>query len=310
MSCLRPSLLSSSLLVCSALSGCVAVEAPRIVGTNPTSVWEERETQVAVKPAPMTADEARSIAYAHDAAHTCELTARALRAKDKQRGWAVMEQCIGRPDFNDLELLLSPPWLEEVKQHADFGALVGHVIAVRGGDVTYDLRLCRRAKLPLFSLKAAVNEPESYTGKLVLMRGTARSGRHVGGNRALEIMETRVMAESEWVAAGPRTQSISDTEQRDFANNNVKRGVSDRFRRDEGAKVEVLHNVSMETGLELLAAVEGDAPFLESGTDYVLLLRFDGTREVVDGTELSDKPMATIVGYFEPENGLFARLGR
>ena len=153
----------SSLLV---LSGCAAVEAPRIVGTNPTVVWDDRDVGQTQAREPMSLDEARSIAFAHDAAHTCELTARALRAKDKQRGWAVMEQCISRPDFNDLELLLSPPWIEEVKRHPDFGALVAHVIAVRGGDVTYDLRLCRRAKLPLFSLKAAVNEPESRNALL------------------------------------------------------------------------------------------------------------------------------------------------
>lgn len=303
-------MLRLSLAIAVGLVGCVAVEAPLIVGPNPTVVWDEREPQEMVKPAPMSVDEARSIAFAHDAAHTCELTARTLRAKDKQRGWAVMEQCIGRPDFNDLELLLSPPWITEVKKHPDYGSMVAHVIAVRGGDVTYDLRLCRRAKLPVFSLKAAVTEPDSYKGKLVLMRGSARSGRNVGGSRALEIAETRIMAESEWVASGPRAQSQSDTEQRDFAGNNVRRGLTDRFSRQENLKVEVLHNVSVETGLEVLAAVEGDAPFLESGTDYVLLLRFEGTREVVDGSETDDKPMATVVGYFEPENGLFARLGR
>jgi hypothetical protein len=292
------------------LTGCAAVEAPRIVGTAPTTVWDEREVQALPAPAPMSVDEARSIAFAHEAAHTCEITARALRAKNQQRGWAVMEQCVRRPDFDNLELLLASPWIEEMRAHPDYGSLVAHVIAVRGGDVLYDLRLCRRAKLPVFSLKAAVAEPESYRGKLVLMRGAAKSGRSVGGARALEIMETRVMAESEWVAQGPRVQSTTETAQSDFANDSVRRGPAERFRREEGTKVEVLHNVSVETGLELLAAIDEDAPFLESGTDYVLLLRFNGTREVVQGSEISEQPMATIVGYFEPENGLFARLGR
>jgi hypothetical protein len=289
---------------------CAPVEAARIVGTHPTVVWDEREVQAPYKPAPITPDEARSIALAHDAAHTCELTARAIRAKDRARGWAVMEQCVSRPDFTDLELLLSVPWVDELRAHHDHAALVAQVIAARGGDVMSDLRLVRRAKLPVFSLKAAVNEPDSYKGKLVLMRGNARSGRTVNGARALDLAETRVMAESEWVAVGTRTQSDTTTEQRDFANNNVRRGLNERFGRTEGGKVEILHNVSVETGLELMASVQGDQAFLESGTEYVLLLRFDGTREVVDGSVTDEKPMATVIGYFEPETGLFARLGR
>lgn len=300
-------------VVCAPLLGsaCLTpVEAPRIVGTNPTVLWDDREVQAPHKPAPITADEARSIALAHDAAHTCELTARAISAKDNARGWAVMQQCVTRPDFTDLEILLGVPWIDDLRAHHDHGSIVGHVIAARGGDVTHDLRLVRRAKLPVFSLKAAVNEPDSYKGKLVLMRGNARSGRSVNGARALELAETKVMAESEWVSIGTRTQSETTTEQRDFANNNVRRGLNERFGRTEGGKVEVLHNVSVETGLEIMAAVEGDAPFLESGSEYVLLLRFDGTREVIDGSETDERPMATVLGYFEPETGLFARLGR
>lgn len=306
----RLALMTCAVTAAGGFAACSPVEAGRIVGPNPTVLWDDREVQAPYKPAPITADEARSIAFAHDAAHTCELTARAIRAKDRARGWAVMEQCISRPDFTDLEMILGVPWIDDMRAHHDNGNLVAQVIAARGGDVTSDLRLVRRAKLPVFSLKAAVNEPDSYKGKLVLMRGTARSGRTVNGARALDLAETRVMAESEWVAIGTRAQSETTTEQRDFANNNVRRGLTEKFGRTEGGKVEVLHNVSVETGLELMAAVEGDAPFLESGTDYVLLLRFDGTREVVDGSVTDEKPVATVVGYFEPETGLFARLGR
>ena len=50
--------------------------------------------------------------------------------------------------------------------------------------------------------------------------------------------------------------------------------------------------------------------FLESGTDYVLLLRFDGTREAVAGSVVIERPVATVVDSFEPSSGLFARLGR
>lgn len=292
------------------LGACAAVEAPRIVGPEPTVVWEERAVQAPLpRAASMTTDEARSIALAHDAAHTCELTARALHAKDRQRGWAVMEQCVRRPDFTDLETLLAPPWIEELRAHAENAALVAHVIALRGGDVHNDLRLCRRARVPVFSLKAALADPVSYTGRLVLMRGSPKGGRTLGTARALEIAETMVMAESEWVAAGPRQRSTTDTDTRDLTGNNVRPGFSERFRRNDGASVEVLRNVSVETGVELLAQVDGE-PFLEPGTDYVLVVRFEGTRETVTGSTTEERAVATVVQYFEPETGLFARLGR
>lgn len=300
----------AAICVPSLLAACAVVEAPRIVGPEPTVVWEERARQAPPpRAAPMSPDEARAIALAHDAAHTCELTARTLRAKDRQRGWAVMEQCVRRPDFTDLESLLAPPWIEDMGANPEQAALVAHVIATRGGDVQNDLRLCRKARLPVFSLKAAIADPESYTGRLVLMRGSPRGGRTIGGLRALEIAETRVMAESHWVAGGPRLRSMTETDTRDLADSNVRPGVAERFRRNEGPSVEIEKNVSVETGLEVLGQIEGE-PFLEPGTDYVLVLRFDGTREVVEGRATEERALATVVGYFEPENGLFARLGR
>lgn len=293
------------------LAACAAVESPRIVGSEPTVVWDESASAAApAKVAPMSLDEARSIALAHDAAHTCEITARALHARDRQRGWAVMQQCVLRPDFTDLETLIQAPWIDDLREQAEYATLVGHVIAERGGDVQNDLRLCRRARLPVFSLRAALAEPQAYKGKLVLMRGQPQGGRNVGGARSLDIAETKVMAEGGFVPVGPRTTTTTETDTADRTNNSIKPSFSERLRRDEGLHVEVLHNVSVETGLELVANVEGDAPFLESGTDYVLVLRFDGTRTVVEGTGTAEQPVATVVGYFEPESGLFARLGR
>jgi hypothetical protein len=292
-------------------SSCATPEAPRIVGNEPSVVWESApDPGPARKAAPMSTDEARSIALAHDAAHNCEITARMLRSKDKQRGWAVMQQCVLRPDYTDLETLLSPPWVNDLKEQADYGSLVGHVIAVRGGDVQNDLRLCRRARLPLFSLKAALAEPDEYKGKLVVMRGAPQSGRTVAGTRALDIAETKVMAEGGFVPVGPRTTTTTRFETQDRANNSHKPDRQEDTEHNEGIRVEVLHNVSVETGLEVLAQVSTDAPFLESGTDYVLVLRFDGIDESVDGGITSEQATATVVGYFEPENGLFARLGR
>ena len=146
-------------VVVSLLGGCATVEAPRIVGNEPAVVWEQAPDQSGAprKHAPMSTDEARSIALAHDAAHNCEITARMLREKDKQRGWAVMKECVLRPDFTDLETLLSPPWVYDLKEQPDYGNLVGHVIAVRGGDVQNDLRLVTfDTGLPIQAVRGAM----------------------------------------------------------------------------------------------------------------------------------------------------------
>jgi hypothetical protein len=300
------------LILCATVAGCTSVEAPRIVGVQPTVVWgNDAPAEPPHKLTPMSVDEARSIALAHDAAHTCEETARALRAKDRQRGWAVMHQCILRPDFTDLEIMVSDPWREDLMKVPDWGNLVAHVIAVRGGDVQSDLRVCRRARVPLFSLKAALAEPDAYTGKLVLMRGSPGGGRTVLGYRAVDLNETKVMAESAFVSTGARLDTGTQTDTTSRAGHTFDPQLQERTQSQTGTKSEVLHNVSVETGLDIVAQVSGDAPFLESGTDYVLVIRFEGTRGSVDESSTNgERAIATVVGYYEPESGLFARLGR
>jgi hypothetical protein len=221
-----------------------------------------------------------------------------------------MRQCALRPDFTDLEVLLSPPWFDDLQRADTDGGLVARAIATRGGDVMNDLRLLRKRKVPLFSLQAALEEPDAYRGRLVIMRGTPRGGRFADGARALKLVETKVMAESEWVAVGPRSRSDHDLATRDPAADTARASFAERGRRVDQQMVEVLHNVSVETGREVLASLEGEAPFLESHTDYVLVLRFDGTREVVNGTELEEQAVATVLGYWEPERTMFARIAR
>lgn len=290
------------------LGGACAADPLRLVGTGPTRLWEPHELEAPTAPsAPITRDEAAGIALAHDSAHGCELTARALRQRDRARGRAVMEECWQRPDFTDLEILLAPPWIDELRTHPDAARLVAQVIAARGGDVEHDLRLVRRARLPLSSLRGALAEPEGFRGRYVLMLGTPQEGRGGGTSRSVELAETRIMAESEWVALGPRTATqTASTVRRD---DGEPAPLSEEYRRSEGQRVEVLHNVSVETGRSLVVDASDD-PFLEVGSAYVLLVRLDGVREAVEGSVIEERPVGTVLASFEPSSGLFARLGR
>ena len=294
-------------------AGCAT--APSVVGAEPTTLWENARGTETVAVGAFTPAEARKIARAHDAAHSCEQTARDFAKKNIQRGWAVMHECILRNDFSDLEILIESGWAEHVAASPDAASLLAHVIAVRGGDVESDIRLLRRRKMPLYSLQAALAEPASYRGRYVLVRGTARNGRPAEGGRSFRLVETKVMAESEWVTP-PNTARLSTRTAGTLADQpgiDIRgRGVVEQNQRDESTKVEILHNVSVETGRELLASIKTDAPSLEPATDYIVVLRFEGVREIKieDSDDVDDEATGVIVDYFEPETSRFARLGR
>ncbi|MDP2343936.1 MAG: hypothetical protein Q8O67_23465 [Deltaproteobacteria bacterium] len=308
------SLLASLVFPLSLGFGLIGCSSAPIVGTEPTVLWEDAREPATAGRAELSDDEARRIAIAHDVAYACEQTARAMHKKDLKRGWAVMRHCIRRNDYSDLEILIEGIWAEQMAKDADSALLFAHVIAIRGGDVGADLRLLRRRKMPVYSLQAALSEPESYRGRLVILRGTARQGRTVAGARAFRLVETKVMAESEWVTrpGSGRIINRSNNALADQPDISVRgRGIVERNERESSERVEVLHNVNVETGLEMIGRVEGDEPSLEPATDYVLVVRFDGVKEAVDADgEVDEDATGVVVGYFEPETGMFARLGR
>jgi hypothetical protein len=307
----RNVLLASSAAV---FVGSACASTTSAVGAEPTVLWEDASQFDRAPLAPLTADEARRIALAHDAAHTCEQTARAMAKKDPLRGFAVMHECILRNDFSDLEGLVDGMWAADVARAPDAPLLLAHVMAVRGGDVESDLKLLRRRKMPVYSLQAALAEPASYAGRAVIVRGNARDGRMTGAGRTFRLVETRVMAESEWVTA-PGTARIvtrDHDERADQPGVDIKgRGVVERSTHDTTEKVEIEHNVSVKTGRSLMARVDTGEPSLEPATDYVIVLRFEGEREAKDDDgNVEIEPAGVVVGYFEPETGLFARLSR
>ncbi len=302
--------LSCFVVVVAVWSGCSTTSQG--VGTEPTVLWEDaREPETLVR-AELKDDEARRIAAAHDIARACEQTARAMHKKDPPRGWAVMRHCIRRNDFSNLEILIEGIWAEPMAADPDAALLLAHVIAVRGGDVGNDLRLLRRRKMPVYSLQAALAEPESYVGRTLILRGAARHGRSMGGGRAFQIVETKVMAEGEWVTRPGTGRSLtrSHNELADQPDLSVRRGVVERNLKETSERSEVLHNVNVDTGLELVGRTETDEPSLEPAIDYVLVVRFEGVREAIDADgDVDEAATGVVVGYFEPENGMFAQIG-
>ena len=322
---IRPSLavLAVSVVFSWMVVGCSS--AP-LVGTEPTVLWDRAREPDGVLHVPLSDVEARRIADSYDSPVSCEQSARAAYNKDPQRGWALMRQCISRHDFSDLEILIEGSWADEMRADHEGTLLFAHVIAARGGDVSADLPLLRRRKIPVYSLQAALAEPEHYRGRLLMLRGNVAPGPRGKGARSFRIVETTVMAESEWVtrAGTGRLITRSNNALADQSDVAVRgRGIIEHNERESADKVEISHNVNVSTGLELVGRVESDEPSLEPGTDYVMVVRFDGTLTAGgannsddadasddDDDDDDDDGSGVVVAYFEPASGMFARLGR
>ncbi len=89
------------------------------------------------------------------------------------------------------------------------------------------------------------------------------------------------------------------------------RGFTDESTQHHTEKVEVLKNVSVETGREILARMPSGEPGLEPSLDYIVVLKLGKVEKLedLDGQPIEDVT-AVVVDYFEPESGRFARLGR
>jgi hypothetical protein len=311
---MRVLVLAMVVSVSGGLTASCASTAAWNVGEHPTVLWQDAQSTEQSPSTPLSEGEARRIARAHDHAHSCESSARAMRRRDAERGFAVMRQCILRTDFGDLEALLDSEWSEQIAASPDAVSLFAHVIAVRGGDVDADLRLLRRRKVPIYSLQAALAEPDAYKDRFILVRGVAKGGRSIEGGRELSLKETKVMTESEWVTA-PGSTRLATKHQGTTVDQPgidvVGRGRIDDHHRSETVKVEIERNVSVETGREIVARLTTGEPSLEPATDFVVVLRFVGVAPIENAEgEAVDEPVGIITDYFEPETSRFARLSR
>jgi hypothetical protein len=287
-----------SLLCAGLLSACVIDQAARRPDLGvPRVAWTEATRTVAESQRTWTADE---LAQAFDNAHVCEGSARVLHASDPERGWALLSACVRGQVFTDLGALMSAPWIDEVRGQPEGATLLARVIAARGGDVGFDLSLVQRRRLPLFSLAAAVAEPDTYAGRLVVARARAVDARQRGQRRALLLRETHVVAVPE------RTRAVHGHAWRRESRRGHSTDESQGF-------VEELRNVSVETGVEVVARADEIDPFLETGNDYIFLLRFDGAaRQVraVEGDVDEAQGIASVLAWFAPQTGRFEYAAR
>jgi hypothetical protein len=293
-------LLRSTLLCCLAVTAC-ATPQPIAAASPPPA-----PTRLA--PSPF---DARAFAAGQATPRDCEQAARELLEVDRDRAWSALSACVERShwprgEFTQLELLTDGAWDSELQLRPDAPRLIAKVVALRGGDVEGDLPLLHKARVPVFTLAAALKQPDVYKGRWLLLRGAIDEMKQNGSGAAAMVRETSLRATAHEVQVGTVSRNSSSattnfTGSVVTRHGEVVRGpatVSTRGQSERATLKQKFDNERVETGRVALGRLAEADPFLEPGHDFVILARFDGVR----ATNTDEPPLAmvAIASYYKP----------
>ena len=242
----------------------------------------------------------------------CEEAARRLQAQSRDKAWEVLKACVARGKFTLLARVIADPWAEDLKTRPEASLLLAKVVAMRGGDVAGDLGQMRARRVPLFPIAPALGHPELYKGRLVLFRAEVRDVKLASGKATAKLAEfaignseTYVADSDRWTSQGSRSSSYSNSK-------GYSSSLGGTYQSSTGKERRLTSNVPVETGVDVLARMGKVDPFFEPGRQFVVLGRFEGTRErdpdeaeemdrSQDGPERTSKvAVVAVVSYFEP----------
>src|SRR3954471_15162169 len=203
-------------------------------------------------------------------------------------------------------------------------------LAARGGDVEGDIPLVQKSRVPLFTLAAALRQPEMYRGRWVLVRGTLSEMRQDGARAAALMSETSLRATGAEVQVGPvsrfdrssSSSSSGDAQASGYATTrgNVQgRGSSysgsastsagarysgssqstSSGRTEYSSVKQKFENERVETGRRALGRLAKADPFLETEKEFLFLARFDGMNPP-GAQDQGPLALLSIAGYFRP----------
>src|SRR5438105_11649434 len=118
--------------------------------------------------------DSRGFAASQPSPWECETAARRLHETAPEQGWAALVACIERPgwprgDFTYLERITAGFWDQDLTTRPDAPRVIARIIASRRGDVAGDISLVQKSRVPLFTLAAALRQPDVYKGRWVLL---------------------------------------------------------------------------------------------------------------------------------------------
>jgi hypothetical protein len=249
----------------------------------------------------------------------CEKSARQLYELKPDQGWAALVACVERSrwplgEFTHLELLTRGTWDHELQTRPEAARMIAQVVALRGGDVEGDIPLVQKSRVPLFTLAAALRQPDVYKGRWVLVRGALSEIRQDGNKAAALMRETSLRATAREVADGPISRyesSYKGNVQGEFSSSSrsssagrsdYKASGSGQYtssgRSEHSSVRQKFENERVETGRRAVGKLPQADPFLEPEKDFLFLARFDGVNPA--GQDQQPVAMLSIAGYFQP----------
>jgi hypothetical protein len=241
----------------------------------------------------------------------CERQARRFLPISRDEAWAALKACVAGTQFTQLQALMSSAWQHEIRTRPEGASLLAKVVAQRGGSVEGDLRMLNEQKLPIFSLAAAIAQPDTYKGRYVLVRAQVGDVRTEGDKPTVWLVEQGLNS-----VAGEKQVGV--TRRKDFssaASGNLggettigSGNVGGAYSQGETTRDTLTEphydNISTDTGREALGRLTKPDPFLSPGRDFVILARFDGMRTTSGSLDEDDDgprvPVLSIVSYFIP----------
>src|SRR5947207_5985556 len=204
---------SGTLVAAATAAGSTAEELDSRLGSAVRQLVAPLQRPLAASPVrssgrPAGSFDPRAFAASQPSPWDCESAARRLRDTAPEQAWAALVACIERQgwprgDFTYLELITGGFWDQDLTTRPDAPKVMSRVIALRGGDVEGDIPLVQKSRVPLFTLAAALRQPDVYKGRWVLVRGALSEIRQDGNKAAAMMRETSLRATAREVADGP-----------------------------------------------------------------------------------------------------------
>ncbi|GHG96250.1 hypothetical protein [Comamonas sp. JC664] len=264
-------------------------------------------------PAPSPTEDPKGFAARYANPAVCEAAARRLQGASRDEAWDGLKACIEHTPFTQLNALLGRAWAQDLSVRPEGAKLIARVVAQRGGSVPGELRYLQEKQIPIFSLASAMDRPDTYKGRYVLLRAQVADQRSEGERPTVWLVEHALSSvqTEEAVGYGERMDSAT-AYSGDLSGQTVLTGpgqlggtVSSAQRSSRTTTRRFVENISDETGREALGRLARADPFLETRRDYVILARFDGIRLTSGGPETDDEapriPVLTIVSYHAPQ---------
>jgi hypothetical protein len=279
---------------------------------------QEAPTRLEASPRPPPAFDARGFAATQLTPLECEKAARQLYESSPDQGWSALVACIERTrwprgEFTHLELLTRGAWDQELQTRPEAPRVIAKVVALRGGDVEGDIPLVQKSRVPLFTLAAALRQPDVYKGRWVLVRGALSEIRQEGSKTAAVMRETSLRATAREVQEGPTRRydsSYKGSGQGEYSSSSRSSSgtrtdhkasgsgqYSSSGRSEYSMVKQKFENERVETGRRAVGKLPQADPFLEPEKDFLFLARFDG---VNPGQDQQPIAMLSIAGYFQP----------